>query len=697
MNRSWIVGGFSALGLAACLSAADHANPPDLSRAHTLSAEMRDGQGQLLRPFLASDGAWRLAVKPSAVSPRYLAILKQYEDRRFDAHFGVDVLAVARAARQFAEAGHIVSGASTITMQVARLTSPRNKYGLATKVAQAVRAVQLELRYSKDEILGLYLTLAPFGGNIEGVRAASLAYFGKEPRALTLAESALLVALPQSPERTRPDRHPREAMRARDKVLARLVREAALPLDEVKEAQATPLPPLRLPMPMDAPHLAENLHAKYPARIAIDSTLDGALQRAGQSLALKEMMAYGDGANVAVVAVENSSRNVLAYIGGANYWGVAGHVDLAGSFRSPGSALKPFIYGMAFDDLALHPATLMEDQPEVFGDYAPRNFDGGFFGAVTARDALRMSLNVPAVMVLERVGPVRFTQALEHAGAKIAFPTNDTVASLPVALGGLGITVSDMAMLYSGLAEGGEAKPLRFTKDAARAAQGSRMFGAAADYYLHDILTGAALPDGWAMGQGLKRPRSIGFKTGTAYGYRDAWALGFSNDYTVGVWVGRPDGAPRPDRLGRNDAAPILLRMFDLLPPDKRAPFPAPHDAILVSDANALPASLRHFARDSEKSTASAAPIMRPPAIAFPPDGAVVSLAAPKEPTKTITLKANGGRAPFTWMVNGALLGSYDRYSDIGYVPDGEGSARITVIDADGNSDTSRVRFKKAK
>ena len=330
----------------------------------------------------------------------------------------------------------------------------------------------------------------------------------------------------------------------------------------------------------------------------------------------------------------------------------------------------------------------------MFGDYAPKNFDGDFFGQVSAKDALRMSLNVPAVMVLERVGPVRFTMALENAGARIAFPTKDTVASLPVALGGLGIRLSDMAMLYAGLAEGGEAKPLRFVKGAPEG-KSVRLFGPAADFYLHDILVGAALPDGWAMGQGLKRPREIGFKTGTAYGYRDAWAMGFSNDYTVGVWVGRADGAPRADRLGRNDAAPILLKMFDLLPPDKRVAAPAPRDAILANNADALPMSLRHFTREAANA-ASPQPV-RPPAIAFPPDGAVVSMASPKDSVHNIALKANGGRSPFTWMVNGSLLGSFDRYADTQFTPDGEGFARITVIDADGNSATSKVKFKKPK
>jgi penicillin-binding protein 1C len=690
-TRALIVAAYAGFGLLAALASADRANPPSAARAEQLSVEVRDAGGHLLRPFLAKDGAWRLKTTTADVSPRYLALLKAYEDQRFDSHFGVDFLAAARAVRQLAEAGHVVSGASTLTMQVARLLEPRPK-GIVTKLLQSVRAVQLELRYSKDEILGLYLTLAPFGGNLEGVRAASLAYFGKEPKSLTLAEAALLVALPQSPERARPDRHAIAAKAARDKVLTRLAERGLVAADDAEEARRAVSPSWRLALPMLAPHFAENVKRAQPRENEIISTLDGNLQSAVEKLAAREARFLDPGANVAVIAVKTDTREVLAYEGGVNYWGPSGYVDLAAQPRSPGSALKPLIYGMAFDDLALHPATLMQDEPQVFGDYAPKNFDRGFQGAVTVRDALRMSLNVPAVAVLERVGPVRFTLALSNAGVHLAFPTRDTAPSLPMALGGLGISLHDLTMLYAGIAGQGEVLPLRETRDVAPA-QPYRLFGPAAAYYLRDILNGAALPDGWAMGQGLKRPRAIAFKTGTSYGYRDAWAVGFSNDYTIGVWVGRPDGAPQPGRIGRSDAAPILLKVFDLLPPDRHSAPPTPPDAILATNADQLPPALQHFTRQTQ-AAAEPRSHVRPPAISFPPDGAVVSLA--DVPAKEIELKADGGHAPFTWLVNGAVIGSYGRYDETLYKPDGEGFARITVVDAEGQSDTARVRFKRA-
>jgi len=689
LSRRARAGLLSALGAVCLLLIADRLFPPDMTRAETLSTEIVDRHGTLLRPFLSRDGYWRLKTNVTDVSPRYLMLLKAYEDKRFESHPGVDPLALGRAVTQLVRSRHIVSGASTLTMQVARLLEPRPR-GYGAKLIQMIRAVQLEERYSKDEILSFYLTLAPFGGNLEGVRAASLAYFGKEPKSLSLSEAALLVALPQSPERQRPDRHAIAARHARDHVLARMIDEGVITKADVKVAQREGVPSLRLAMPLSAPHFAQHLATRAPAARVV-STLDAPLQNAVERLVAREARYMDDGAGLAVVVVENKTRNVLAYVGGVNYWGTAGKLDLADRARSPGSALKPFVYGMAFDDLVLHPATLMQDQQTTFGDYAPRDFSGGFQGEVSAAAALRMSLNVPAVAVLERVGPLRFTQVLENAGAKLAFPTRDTMPSLPVALGGVGISLADLTMLYTGIADGGLAAPLRSRMDAPKA-ETHRLFGPVAAYYLHQVLAGVSLPDGWAMGQGLSRGRTIAFKTGTSYGFRDAWSAGFSNDYTVGVWVGRADGAPRADRVGRETAAPILLKVFELLPRDA-SPAPAPPaGAILVDNADQLPASLRVFTRAIERQTQVASNIP-PPSIAFPPNGATVPL--PQTGDDAIQVKAAGGREPLTWLVNGRLIGSFDRFAPINVAPDGEGVTRITVVDARGLSDTSQIRFKR--
>jgi penicillin-binding protein 1C len=683
---------FTALGLVSAVAIADLANPPPMERIDNVSPEVVDRHGVLLRAFLTADGTWRMRTHVNEVSPRYLAMLKAYEDKRFDSHAGVDPFAMARAAKQWLGVGHVVSGGSTLTMQVARLLEPQKKRGIATKLFQMMRAVQLEERYSKDEILSFYLTLAPFGGNLEGVRAASLSYFGKPANQIDLAQAALLVALPQSPVKQRPDRHAIAALKGRDKVLARMVSEGVVTASDAAVAKKEGVPFARQAMPLIAPHLSERL-ARSTNATRIVTTLDADVQTALEQMAVQEVRYMGDGATTAIVVVENKTRNVVAWIGGTNYWGKAGQIDLARAPRSPGSALKPFIYGLAFDDLILHPSTMMEDSPMNFGDYAPRDFSGDFQGQVTARDALRMSLNVPAVAVLERVGPLAFTLALKNAGARLYFPTADTVPNAAFALGGLGISPADLTMLYAGIANSGEARALRLVEGTPDA-PAHRLFGPVAAYYLHQILIGVSLPEGWAMGEGLARGRTIGFKTGTSYGFRDAWSAGFSNDYTVGVWVGRADGTPRPGKVGVDTAAPLLLKVFGLLPADREpAPSP-PSGAILAETTDALPASLRVFTRLTEQPVETAAPLP-PPAIAYPPNGTVIPLPGPRDPDKTIMLKADGGKAPLTWLVNGMLVGSYDRFQPALYQPAGEGNARITVVDSEGRSDTATVRFKR--
>jgi penicillin-binding protein 1C len=683
----------TALGLVCALLTADRANPPDMTRANTLSPEVTAKDGTLLRAFLSKDGAWRIHTTPDQVNPRYLAMLRAYEDRRFDQHHGVDGMALLRAAYQFARARHIVSGGSTLTMQVARLLEPHG-HGVTGKFLQIVRAAQLEERYSKDEILSLYLTLAPMGGNLEGVRAASLSYFGKEPASLDLAESALLVALPQSPVKQRPDRHAQRALAGRDKVLNRMVDEGIITAGDAATAKKEGVPFARQPMPLAAPHLSQRLVLKEKG-LRIVTTLDASIQAAAERLSKQERAYFDDGADISLVVVENKTRNVIAYVGGTDYWGKSGQVDLAQRSRSPGSALKPFIYGLAFDNLILHPASRMQDQATTFGDYAPRDFDGQFQGAVTARDALQMSLNIPAVMVLDRVGPLAFTLSLQNAGARLGFPTHDA-PSLPVALGGLGVPLADVAMLYAGIAEGGTAQGLRYLKNAPSAPP-HRLFGPVAAWYLRDVLDGVALPDGWAMGQGLLRKRTVGFKTGTSYGFRDAWAVGFSNDYTIAVWVGRADGTPRPGHVGREAGAPVLLKMFGLLPPDRRPAPPVPAGALVVRATDELPPSLRVFTREVTAPQAQQVAQLPPPSIAFPPNGAVVPLPDAHAKDAAVQFKADGGRGPLTWLVNGAPLGSFDRFAPALYTPQGEGLARVTVVDADGRSDTSQIRFKKLK
>jgi len=689
VRAPFIVASFAVLGFALALAVIDRLNPVGRTRADDRSVIVTAADGALLRAFISRDGKWRLPVKPEQVDPRYLDMLLAWEDQRFREHPGVDPFAVLRAFYQMATEARVVSGGSTITMQVARLMEPRERT-LPAKMLQAARALQLDWHLTKDEILEFYLTLAPFGGNLEGVRAASFAWFGKEPRRLTVGEAALLVALPQSPERRRPDRRPDIAKAARDRVLTTLAERGVITVREAREAMEEPVLDRRRRFPFHAPHLAQDLVAKNRSGDpVIATTIDAKAQIKIEDLARRERAYFDDNANMAIVVVENATRSVIAYIGGANFWTNAGQVDLGRAARSPGSALKPFIYGLAFDELIVHPQTLIDDKPMAFGDYEPRNFDRGFQGTVTVAGALQMSLNVPAVALLDRVGPLRLTSTLRNAGATLRFPTQGAIPSLPIALGGLGITLRDMVMLYAAIPNRGEARPLRYRRDDA-AGEASRLFGAPAAWYLADILKQANLPDGWSMGRGIERDREIAFKTGTSYGYRDAWSMGFSNRYTVGVWVGRADGSTRPGHFGRNDAAPLLLKVFGLLPPEERSQSSPPEGAFVVQNAEQLPRGLQRFRRSS--TLVAGLKRVQPPRIAFPPNGATVSLEDRLKP-QPLPLRARGGRAPLRWVVNGLPLEARPG-SDGWWTPDGEGFARITVVDADGRSDTSQIRLK---
>ena len=672
--------------LASALDIADRISPPDLGRAQRASIVVTDRDGGILRAFETAEGAWRLPTRAEDVDPRYLALLRAYEDQRFDEHVGIDPLAVARAAWQWASSGHIVSGASTLTMQTARLLEPRPR-SLEAKLHQMARALQQEERLPKERIHSIYLTLAPFGGNLEGVRAASLAYFGKEPRRLSLGEAALLVALPQSPERLRPDRHPDAALAARAKVLRRLEEHGALSQSEVADATREPLPATRLALPFLAPHLSQHLAATSTPGSTISTPIDRGLQTSLEALAKREAVRFDDAGDLAVVVVENRVHAVRAYLGSADFFGPHGQIDLARAPRSPGSALKPFIYGLAFEDRMIHPASLIDDEPLRFGDYIPRNFDRQFQGTVSVREALQQSLNVPAVALLDRVGAVRFVGELRAAGAGLGFRRLVGTPSLPVALGGLGISLADLTMLYASFPNGGEARALRLTEDAT--AKPVRLMGTAAAWYVTDILRGSPLPEGFAQALGLTRARDIAFKTGTSYGFRDAWAVGYSPDYTVGVWLGRADGSPRPGHYGRNTATPILLKAFDLLPPDQTGFGEAPAEALSASTNGELPPGLRHFAPDRPgpiRGTGS------PPRILFPPDGAVVEWRPEDSMHGGLPLKAEGGAKPLAWIVNGAPLEKPMLAGTVAWEPDGDGFARIAVVDAQGRSAQVRVR-----
>jgi penicillin-binding protein 1C len=659
--------------------------PLPLVQARHVSTTIVDRNGKLLRAYATADGRWRLPVDAkTGVDPGYLKLLLAYEDRRFRTHVGVDPLALGRAAFQLVSRRHIVSGGSTITMQLARLMEPRRERSIGAKLRQMVRALEIERQLSKDQILDLYLALAPFGGNIEGVRAASIAYFGKEPKRLSLAESALLVALPQSPETRRLDRYPQAAHAARDRVLDRMVEDGGISEEDARQAKAVPVPQFRKPMPILAPHSADQAMATVKDSPVIALTLDSNLQRVLEALARDRAIALGPNISVAMIAVDNESGDVLARIGSPDYFddARAGQVDMTRALRSPGSTLKPFIYGLAFEDGFVHPESLIEDRPIRFGSYAPENFDMTFQGTVPVRKALQLSLNVPAIALLDRVGASRLSSRLKQAGANLVLP-KDEAPGLAMGLGGVGITLQDLVQLYSGLARLGTTRPLREIASEERR-DSLRLMDQVAAWQVGNVLMGTPPPENAAHNR-------IAFKTGTSYGYRDAWSVGFDGRITIGVWVGRPDGAPVPGLVGRTAAAPILFDAFartGKLP----AALPKPPKGALVASNAKLPLPLRRFRPVGELVRTGGE---QAPHIQFPLNGSRVEMTGSGgAPASTMPVKVAGGVLPMTMLVNGVSVGEIDGRRQRLIDQPGLGFARLTVIDATGAADTVVIRIQ---
>lgn len=641
-----------------------------------VGTEVLARDGTILRAFPVADGRWRLA--PGPVDPAYLTALVAYEDGRFYRHPGVDPLAVLRAGAQMIGNGQVVSGASTLTMQVARLLEEGTTGRLDGKLRQARLALALERHLTKAQILDLYLRLAPFGGNVEGVRAASLAWFGKEPRRLSPAEAALLIALPQSPETRRPDRFPKAAKAARDRVLDRLAAEAVLAPDAAQAAKAEPIPTRRRDFPALAPHLTERLAAAVPRGTRIETTITPGLQRAAEALAGRAVAGQAGQVSVALLVADHRTGEILASVGGAAWTDAkrAGFLDLTQAPRSPGSTLKPFVYALAFDDGLAHPETLIEDRPVAFGPWRPQNFDRSFRGTVPVRQALSLSLNIPVVSLTEALGPERLLSALRKAGARVLLP-NDAPPGLAVSLGGVGISLQDLVQGYAALARLG--RPLRLSAEAGKAGpRDGQLFGAVAAWQVVEILSRIPPPPGAA-------PNRIAFKTGTSYGHRDALALGFDGAHVAGVWMGRADGTPVPGAFGGEQAAPVLFELFDRIGAT-RAPLPPPPPATLILPNARLPQPLQRF---RPRDAAFSAQVAGAPEVTFPPEGAEIEMAG-----QGLTVKLRGGAPPFTWLANGAplLVGSRTRETVLDLT--GPGFVSLTVLDAQGRSDHRQIVLK---
>ncbi|WP_066341352.1 penicillin-binding protein 1C [Azohydromonas lata] len=560
--------------LLAVLLALDLAFPPPIPRdAPGAVVAARDGTP--LRTWPDADGIWRQPVTPQNVSPLYLQAVLGYEDRWFHLHPGVNLVALARAAAQWLRHGRIVSGGSTLTMQVARLLDPpppgAGSRSLRAKLRQMARALQLELRLSKREILTLYLNRAPMGGIVQGVEMASRGYLGRPALHLSAAEAALLAALPQAPSRLRPDRDPAAAKAARDKVLQRLLDAGVWDARTVADARMEKVAVQPLRAQWLAPLAAERVRtqARAAAKAArpgaaatvLRTTLSAELQAGVERLLLDRVDALPPRVSMAVLVMDNDTLELLAYAGSADFTDPrrAAHVDMARGVRSPGSTLKPFLYALALDEGLIHSESLLVDAPQNFGGYAPGNFQASFSGPVSVAEALQKSLNVPAVDLLERLTPQRLAAVLRAGGLKLRMAPG-AEPNLSLILGGAGTTLEELVGAYRALARGGLSGLPRLTPGAPRVE--ARLMSAGAAFIVRDILEGGGHPER-PFTEGTRR---LAWKTGTSFGFRDAWAVGVTDQHTVGVWVGRPDGTPNPGFFGANTAAPLLQDIVALLP-----------------------------------------------------------------------------------------------------------------------------------
>ncbi|MEA2558955.1 MAG: penicillin-binding protein [Acidobacteriota bacterium] len=527
-----------------------------------------DRTGAPLRFFLPADERWRFPVKLSDLPPELPRALVASEDRWFYRHPGVNPVAIVRAAWSNLWAGEVVSGASTIPMQIARMAVPGPRT-ISSKLRESFRAIQLERRFSKDELLEIYLNLTPYGGNVEGIGTAAWFYFGKEPDQLSLGEIALLTALPRSPGRYDPTLHPKAAQEARDRVLAQLTDRGVFPREEIENARQVPVPRTRRKPPIAAPHFSEQVKALLPGEPRIRTTIDRRLQTIAEEQVvhrIRELRDQGIG-NAAVVVIENETHAVRALVGSAGFQETyfKGQVNGALARRSPGSTLKPFLYALALDQGRVLPDSYLLDIPTDFSGYVAENYDDQYRGRVTVREALIQSLNACAVRLLSEVGLKDYHQLLKDGGlATLDRPYQHY--GLPLVLGAGEVTLLDLTNLYASLAGGGEHRDYQII-EGEKSSPPAQLFSPEAAHLITEILTDVRrpdLPESWDLSVGAP---GVAWKTGTSYGHRDAWAVGFSQRFTIGVWVGNFDGRPRKGISGSQHAGPLLFDLFRAVDP----------------------------------------------------------------------------------------------------------------------------------
>jgi len=642
----------------------DKKYPLDLSVYKDNSIVVTDAKGQWLRTYLTGDEKWRFANQSAQLPPLYLKLLINFEDRRFYRHSGIDWRAIVRAFGQNLMAGHIVSGASTLTMQTARLLMP-HPHNLQGKIVEAFRAWQLERYFSKQAILDIYTTLAPMGKNLEGIKAASYYYFNKPIDKLSLAETAWLVALPQSPHEYNPQSDAKKAHQARDKVLTRAKEAQIISKEDYVLAIKQPLHIVNQAFPFIASQYSDKMRRQQPPILGVIKTsLDKNLQLALEQRLKEYLPLRYKRSNLAAAIMDNHTGQYLAYVGSADFFSQArsGQVDILEAVRSPGSTLKPFITLYAFDWLKYQPDTWVLDTPIVGRSYQPKNYDSQYLGRITLAQALLWSRNVPAVRLLEKIKPDVFAAKLRSQGLRLRFPHNDQ-ANLSLALGGVGIKAHELLSLYRQLAQ------CSYSLKSA--------LPALAQQHKCWQVTGILQKSGDNQGSLFFGAEPVAFKTGTSYGWRDQWLFAYTKDYSLVLWGGQADGSYALQRASAQDLIPLLRQILPLLPHPPTQYDPPQFDLEINTDN--LPQRLANLTAQKAQKFHLITPI----------DETEIELAQPMP----LVIKIESGTAPYIWMVNGKMIAQNAQHQ-ISYPITSSGFYEFSVIDGEGESVKAQVTIR---
>ncbi|MCU0428885.1 MAG: penicillin-binding protein 1C [Cytophagaceae bacterium] len=525
-----------------------------------------DSKQEVLYASLASDDRWRMKTEANEIPDSLTNAFLFKEDQYFYWHPGINPAAIVRALWNNSWQGKRTSGASTITMQVARLLEPKPRT-IGAKLIEAFRALQLEYTYSKEEILLLYFNLVPYGGNIEGIKSASVLYFNKLPQRLSISELTLLTIIPNRPTSLSPGKNEALLLSSRNSWLRAFREHHIFSEEAIESALQEPIVMKRLPAPRKVPHLAYRLLKQYPGSTQLQTHIKSSIQASVEELAynytqrMKSKRIY----NASVLVIDNKSRQVIAYLGSSDFQDHqnGGQINGIRALRSPGSTLKPLIYGIGMDEGLVTPKTIFNDVPTDFNGFAPQNFDNTFHGKVSLEEALAYSLNIPAVKMLQQIGVPTLSARLKKAGFRKLAQQNDYLG-LSMALGGCSVTLEELCGLYAALARKGQWAPLQTTTRDTSTSQ-YPILSASSAYMITGILASIERPDLPNGAESNFHIPKIAWKTGTSYGRKDAWSIGYNQRFTIGVWLGNFSGHGVHELSGADVATPLLFQVFNAL------------------------------------------------------------------------------------------------------------------------------------